>query len=88
MAMRQIKIILSLCLLFICAFGFAQTANDYRKAAEQGNAEAQYKLALCYLYGSGVAQDYSLTVYWCRQAVEQRNAHAQGLLGLPIDFGR
>jgi len=29
----------------------------YTLAAEQGNADAQNSLGLCYLYGIGVAQD-------------------------------
>ena len=79
--MRRIKIILSLCLLFIGALGFAQTAGDYRKAAEQGDAVAQFNLGNCYYNGKGVTKDYSQAVYWYRKAAEQRVAAAQYNLG-------
>ena len=79
--MRRIKIILSFCLLLICALGFAQTASDYRKAAEQGDANAQYNLGVCYENGYGVMQDYSQAVYWYRKAAEQGDAFAQCNLG-------
>ena len=85
--MRRIKIILSLCLLFICAVGFAQTANDYRKAAEQGDANAQYNLGVCYENGYGVTQDYSHAVYWYRKAAGQGDANAQYNLGVCYENG-
>lgn len=53
-----------------------------RRAAEQGNADAQYNLGDCYYYGEGVAQDYAQAVYWYRQAAEQGNAWAQYNLGV------
>ena len=81
MAMRQIKIILSLCLLFFCAIGFAQTANDYRKAAEQGDANAQYHLGNCYFNGYGVTKDGSQAIYWWKKAAEKGFPEAQVLLG-------
>ena len=42
----------------------------YRKAAEQGDAEAQNRLGVCYEYGKGVPQDYQEAVKWYRKAVE------------------
>ena len=52
----------------------------YRKAAEQGYADAQYNLGFCYCEGEGVSQDYTQAVYWLRKAAEQGNADAQFLL--------
>lgn len=53
-----------------------------RRAAEQGNADAQYNLGDCYYYGEGVAQDYAQAVYWWRQAAEQGDAMVQNKLGI------
>ena len=36
---------------------YTEAANWYRKAAEQGHANAQYKLGMCYENGRGVPQD-------------------------------
>ena len=43
----------------------------YRKAAEQGHAEAQDELARCYDYGWGVGEDEEEAVEWYRKAAEQ-----------------
>jgi TPR repeat protein len=58
-----------------------QAAASYRKAAEQGLAEAQYLLALCYANGDGVAKDEVKATSWCRKAAEQGLAKAQTQLG-------
>lgn len=49
----------------------------YRKAAELGNPDAQYHLALCYEYGDGVTTDMVQAVKWYRKAAEQGNPDAQ-----------
>ena len=43
----------------------------YRKAAEQGDAKAQFNLALRYYKGEGVTQDYAEAAKWYRKAAEQ-----------------
>ncbi|MCQ2326421.1 MAG: SEL1-like repeat protein, partial [Bacteroidales bacterium] len=50
------------------------------KAAEQGYAKAQYNLALCYVYGNGVIQDYKKAKYWWEKAAEQGLAEARDML--------
>ena len=55
--------------------------NWYRKAAEQGFAEAQYNLGVCYNNGHGITQDYKQAVRWYRKAAEQGHARAQHNLG-------
>ena len=55
--------------------------EEYRLAAEQGDAEAQYNLFLQYADGDGVPQDYSEAVKWTRKAAEQGYANAQYSLG-------
>ena len=58
-----------------------QLVKLYRKAAEQGNADAQYNLGLCYAKGVGVTKDLTEAVKLFRQAAEQEDAKAQYNLG-------
>jgi TPR repeat protein len=53
----------------------------YRKAAEQGIADAQVNLGNMYASGQGVPQDYAAAVSWYRKAAEQGYAGAQYNLG-------
>jgi TPR repeat protein len=43
---------------------YGQAAFWYRKAADQGNAEAQLGLGLLYAQGQGVPQDYVEAYFW------------------------
>ena len=52
----------------------------YRKAAEQGLAQAQYNLGVMYANGDGVREDDVEAVRWFRKAAEQGLAHAQEAL--------
>ena len=54
----------------------------YKKAAKQGNAEAQNCLGVCYEDGNGVTKDLSEAAKWYRKAAEQGNAAAQCNLGV------
>lgn len=49
----------------------------YRKAAEQGKANAQFSLGEMYRDGRGVARDEAQARYWFRKATEQGNSEAQ-----------
>jgi tetratricopeptide (TPR) repeat protein len=60
---------------------YAKAVMWYKKAAEQGDAEAQDWLGDCYLSGEGVAQDEAQAVKWYRKAAEQGNTEAQISLG-------
>lgn len=55
----------------------AQSIEDYIKAAEQGNIEAQYHLALCYDKGEGVTPNSTEAAKWYLKAAEQGLAKAQ-----------
>jgi len=59
-----------------------------RKAAEQGDAEAQSKLGTMYNKGRGVAQSDTEAVNWYRKAAEQGDAKAQNNLGVMYVSGR
>ena len=52
----------------------------YRKAAEQGVAEAQRALGCLYLMGAGVPEDSHEAAMWLRRAAEKGDAEAQQLL--------
>ena len=59
----------------------AEGVEWYRKAAEQGNAEAQNAMGYAYDTGNGVAQDYAEAVKWYKKAAVQGNAIARRNLG-------
>jgi len=48
-----------------------QAAQWYRKAAEQGNAMAQYQLGMMYALGQGVKKDDEESQQWLRKAADQ-----------------
>jgi hypothetical protein len=54
----------------------------YRKAADQGDARAQFNLGVMYANGRGVAEDYVEAARWFRKAADQGNAKAQFNLGV------
>ena len=68
--------------------GHEDTVKLYRKLAEQGNAQAQYDLAVCYYQGRGVSPDYAEGLKWFRKAAEQGHAEAQCVLGVFYHDGR
>src|SRR5262245_32441519 len=55
--------------------------DTVRTAAEKGDAEAQYRLAICFAKGTGVTQDYSKAAEYLRRSAEQGYAVAQNDLG-------
>lgn len=60
----------------------------YRKAALQGNANAQNNLGWMYYEGLGVHRDYAQALEWYRKAAQQGNATAQHNLGVMYDEGK
>ena len=73
--------------LYQKAVGFADK-EDYvsavkygRIAADQGHADAQFGLGICYANGYGVKKDPAEAVKWYRKAAEQGQADAQNNLG-------
>ncbi|MBK7004176.1 MAG: sel1 repeat family protein [Burkholderiales bacterium] len=65
-----------------------QKIASYRKAAEQGDAAAQFIMGLVYFDGRGVAQDDRQAEAWYRKAAAQGYTSAQVNLGLMYFFGR
>jgi TPR repeat protein len=67
---------------------YSRAAASFRKAADRGEAEAQFKLALMYEEGRGVARDDRQAVKWYLKAAEQDHALAQLRLGKMLFAGR
>ncbi|BBP02250.1 tetratricopeptide repeat protein [Sulfuriferula nivalis] len=61
---------------------YAQAAMWYRKAADQGVANAQINLAMLYANGQGVAQDYAQAAVWYKKAADHGVVDAQSNLGV------
>ena len=55
--------------------------QPYRKAAEEGDAEAQSRLGDLYAKGIGVGRDYGEAAKWYRKSAEQGNPNGQHWLG-------
>jgi TPR repeat protein len=67
---------------------YVQAVSWYRKAAEQGDADAQFGLGTMYFNGRGVPQDYAQAVSWFRKAAAQGDAKAQNSLGVMYANGQ
>ena len=59
---------------------YIEAIKYFQKAAEKGNANAQYNLGSCYEYGKGVSVDYTEAVKWYRKAAEQGDEDAKKAL--------
>lgn len=59
----------------------AEDVRRDRRAAERGDASAQFRMALRYDRGAGVSQDYAESVKWLHKAAEQGLVEAQYNLG-------
>ena len=57
-----------------------EKAEQVRKAAEQGDAEAQCELGVLYENGQGVPKDHRKAAEWFRKAAAQGHAEAKDLL--------
>ena len=62
--------------------------NYHRRAADQGEAQAQVIIGYMYQYGRGIPKDDAEAVKWYRRAAEQGNAVAQYNLGVMYDEGK
>ena len=63
-----------------------KAAEWYRRAAEQGDADAQFNLGDCYECGTGVELSTKLAAKWYRFAAEQGHKDAKAALArLDID---
>jgi len=65
---------------------YKEAARWYRKAANQGLANAQTNLGLMYANGAGVSKDYKEAAKWYQKAADQGVAVAQ--FNLAILYGK
>lgn len=62
-------------------------AGDFfLRAAQRGNADAQYRMGLCYFFNKGINQNYEEAVSWFLKAAKQK--HSQAMLKLAICHSR
>ena len=66
---------------------YAKAVEWYTKAAEQGNAEGQWRLGNCYCSGNGVEKDDTKAVEWYTKAAEQGDSAGQWRLGNCYYYG-
>jgi TPR repeat protein len=68
---------------------YAEAVKWYRRAAEQGNTDAQMRLGVMYEDGrGGLPQDDAEAAKWYRKAAEQGNVDAQATLGFRYERGQ
>ncbi len=66
----------------------SQEFLEYKARAEQGDAEAQFQLAVRYRKGQDVSKDDRKAVKWFRKAAEQNHVEAQVYLGFCYSKGQ
>ncbi len=54
-----------------------EAARWYRKAAEQGNVQAQLFTGMTYALGKGIPQNFEKATCWFHKAAEQGNADGE-----------
>jgi TPR repeat protein len=101
--MKKILLLPVISILFFCAPAFADFAKgsdaaqkgdfvtalkEWKPLAEQGDADAQYRLGRMYINGQGVTQNYKTAAKWFRLAAKQGIVEAQSNLGLSYDIGQ
>jgi uncharacterized protein len=71
----------------VASLASALDVSELRSKAEQGDASAQYELAMAYDAGQGVQRDLQQAAHWCSKAAEQGHAAAQNCIGSMHQFG-
>ena len=66
---------------------YATAFRIFKQLAEQGNAEAQYNLAILYRQGKGIKQDKQTALLWFEKSAKQGLASAEYYLGHLYDNG-
>ncbi|MCD8367240.1 MAG: sel1 repeat family protein, partial [Clostridiales bacterium] len=58
----------------------AKAVYWYEKAAQQGDAKAQYNLGVCYYNGEGVTRNRTKAKEWFQKAADQGVEQAKAIL--------
>jgi hypothetical protein len=66
---------------------YATAHREWLAPAEQGHAQAQYRLGALYESGLGVSRDFSEASRWYRRAARQGHTVAQHMVGLTYAYG-
>ncbi len=85
------KVTLLICLVIpasILGQECTESIESLKKAAENGDTNAQYKLGYKYFLGDGVTKDYSKAMEWSRLAAEKREPTSQFVLGVMYEYGQ
>ena len=69
------------------AVNYAKAAGLFRKAAENGNSNAQFALGCLYQNGQGVKMNYREAAKWYLKSAQAGNAYGQYLIGLSLKDG-
>jgi TPR repeat protein len=56
---------------------YQAAVRNYKKAADNGNADAQYRLGLCTEQGKGITINKSQAIEWYRKAANQGHVEAE-----------
>ncbi len=60
---------------------YQKAYREWKAAADEGKAEAQFDLGVLYAQGLGVRRDLAEAAFWYRKSAEQGNAEAEFALG-------
>ena len=63
------------------AKNLVQAVEWFRKSAEQGNSDGQWRLGCMYEYGDGIDKDLAQAIEWYRKSAEQGDSDSQWRLG-------
>jgi len=61
--------------------------DEVKARAEQGDAVAEFQIAVMYIQGNGVQSDVAKGDKWLRKAAEDGNANAESVLGVMYGYG-
>lgn len=85
---RLTRLLSVLALIFMCDGAGAESAEQIRQAASQGDPQAQAKLASLYLLGrDGLEKDEKLAAEWMEKSAAQGVVDAQVVMGAFYDRG-
>ena len=78
--MRSLRLIYPVVMEGEYARGYYRYRCNCVRSAEQGDAEAQYNLGICYYNGRGVKKDTAEAVKCFRKAAKNGNSEAKAML--------
>lgn len=103
MANKLVKCAHTVCIAIAAALSFSPACagslddasiEQLTTMAEKGDKDARHRLCYRFIYGDGVAKDYSAAKHWCELASASGNSSSQTLLaeihyhgqGVPVDY--